>query len=238
MIKYPGFNILIFLLLLASGCNQNSASKSPGETTEKTTEIRGTLLNGDGEEVLLEEMGAREYIPVDTVRCNDAGEFTISFLQERIAFYVLRYGPSGYLTLLMEPGETIEFKAELEDKNAYSIKGSPGSGLLQILAAEHKKALDALGQIARKSRELVSSPDYTSIKLELDRQFDSITTEFQDYSIAYIHENPESPAILIALYNLYGQGVPVFHPRTDFPVYSFVDSVMMIHHSSGSIMSL
>jgi len=231
MIKYPGFNILIFLLLLASGCNQNSASKSPGETTEKTTEIRGTLLNGDGEEVLLEEMGAREYIPVDTVRCNDAGEFTISFLQERIAFYVLRYGPSGYLTLLMEPGETIEFKAELEDKNAYSIKGSPGSGLLQILAAEHKKALDALGQIARKSRELVSSPDYTSIKLELDRQFDSITTEFQDYSIAYIHENPESPAILIALYNLYGQGVPVFHPRTDFPVYSFVDSVMMIHHS-------
>ena len=231
MIKYSGLYMLIILLLSASGCNHKSASENLGGAAENTTRIRGTLLKGAGEKVLLEEMGAREYIPIDTVFCDDSGEFTISFLQEQIAFYVLRYGPSGYLTLLIEPGESIEFNGELEDKNSYSIKGSPGSKQLQILAAEHKKALDALGDIARKSRESVSSRDYTNIKLELDRQFDSITSAFQDYSIAFIHENPSSPAILIALYNLYGQGIPVFHPGTDFPVYRFVDSLMTIHHS-------
>jgi len=231
MIKYSGLYMLIILLLSASGCNHKPASQNRGVARENNTQIRGTLLNGAGEKVLLEEMGAREYIPIDTVFCDDSGEFTISFLQEQIAFYVLRYGPSGYLTLLIEPGESIEFNGELEDKNSYSIKGSPGSKQLQILAAEHKKALDALGEIARKSREYVSSPDYTNLKLELDRQFDSITSAFQDYSIAFIHKNPSSPAILIALYNLYGQGIPVFHPGTDFPVYRFVDSLMMIHHS-------
>jgi len=231
MIKHSGLYILTILLLSASGCNQKSTTENPGGILGNNTIISGTLLNGAGEKVLLEEMGAREYIPVDTVFCDDSGEFTISFLQEQTTFYVLRYGPSGYVTLLMEPGESIEFNGQLEDKNSYSIKGSPGSTQLQILAAEHKKALEALGDIARKSREFVSSPDYTNLKQELDLQFDSITSTFQDYSIRFIYENPTSPAILIALYNLYGQGIPVFHPGTDFPVYRFVDSIMMVHHS-------
>ncbi|MEA3461078.1 MAG: TlpA disulfide reductase family protein [Bacteroidota bacterium] len=231
MIKHSGLYILVFLLLTTGGCNQKSATENPRGILENSTIIRGKLLNGAGEEVLLEEMGAREYIPVDTVLCDDSGKFNISFLQDQIAFYVLRYGPAGYITLLLEPGESIDLNGQLEDKNSYTIKGSPGSTLLQILAAEHKKALEALGDIARKNRELVSSPDYTNLKQQLDLQFDSITSAFQDYSIRFIHENPGSPAILIALYNLYGQGIPVFHPRIDFPAYGFVDSVMMASHS-------
>jgi peroxiredoxin len=231
MIRYSALYILVPLLLSAAGCKQ----KSPGDQhefgREYITEIRGVFESGAGEKVELEEMGAREYIPVDTVYCDDSGEFNISFVQDHIAFYVLRYGTSGYITLLLEPGESIDFKGKLEDKDRYSIKGSPGSALLQTLASEHKKALDALGGIARKNREFVSLPNYTQLKQELDNQFDSITLAFQDYSTRFIHENSTSPAILIALYNLYGQGLPVFHPRNDFAVYHFVDSAMMAGHS-------
>jgi peroxiredoxin len=119
----------------------------------------------------------------------------------------------------------------LEEKESYSIEGSTGSALLQTLAAEHKKVLEALGEIARKNMENVSSHDYPAMKQRLDQQFDSITSTFQEYSLRFIHENSPSPAILIALYNLYGQGFPVFHPTTDFPVYQFVDSVLMASHS-------
>ena len=231
MIKHTDLFILIFLVLSAYGCKQKKADTYGREDLEITTEIRGTLQNGAGESVVLEEMGAREYIPVDTVVCNDSGDFTISYYQKQIAFYVLRYGPSGYITLLMEPGESVDFRSQQDDKDSYSIMGSPGSALLQTLAAKHKKALEALGEIARKNKEFVSAPDYTELKQKLDLQFDSITSAFQDYSIRFIHDNANSPAILIALYNLYGQGIPVFHPRTDFPVYRFVDSVMMAMHS-------
>jgi len=82
-------------------------------------------------------MGAREYIPVDTVQCDDSGAFRISFSQSRVAFYVLRYGTSGYITLLLEPGESVDFKGQLEEKESYSIEGSTGSALLQNLAGEH-----------------------------------------------------------------------------------------------------
>lgn len=230
MIKHVVYFFLPLLLTFASACKQNSASQNQFGEKGHTTEIRGTLQSGSGERVLLEEMGAREYIPVDTVNCDESGNFSISFEQDQLAFFVLRYGASGYVTLLLEPGEFVKFSSHPEDKEAYTISGSPGSELLRTLAAEHKKALEALGEIARKSREHVSLPDYTELKLELDLQFDSITSAFQDYSIRFIHENKNSPAILIALYNLYGQGIPVFHPGTDFPVYSFVDSVMMANY--------
>jgi peroxiredoxin len=231
MFRQASICFLIFFLLSVEGCKQKSGSENTGESPGNNSEIRGSLEDGAGEKVELEEMGAREYIPVDTVLCNDSGKFTISFLQERIAFYVLRYGPSGYITLLMEPGESIDLHSQLDDKDGYSIKGSPGSALLQTLAAEHKKALEGLGEIARENRELVSSPDYTRLKQKLDLQFDSITGAFQDYSTRFIYENAPSPAILIALYNLYGQGIPVFHPGSDFSVYSFVDSVMMDNYN-------
>jgi len=231
MIKHTGLYILIFLVLSASGCKKKAPAANASGDRATGTEIRGTIQNGAGQSVLLEEMGAREYIPVDTVMCDESGDFSISYLQEQIAFYVLRYGPSGYITLLIEPGESVAFAGQLEDKDSYTISGSPGSVLLLSLAAEHKKALEALGEIARKSKEFVSAPDYPELKLKLDLQFNSITSAFQDYSINFIHKNAGSPAILIALYNLYGQGIPVFHPSTDFPVYRFVDSVMMSSYS-------
>ena len=103
MIKQTDFYILIFLMLSASGCKQKiPAAHGIGER-ENTTEIRGKLQDGATESILLEEMGAREYIPVDTVKCDDSGNFSISFMQKQVAFYVLRYGVSGYITLLIEP---------------------------------------------------------------------------------------------------------------------------------------
>lgn len=231
MSKLPGISFLIFPMLTLLACKQNKPADLPGETSGKNTEIRGLLYTGGGENLVLEEMAAREFIPVDTVRCDDKGSFHISYLQEQLAFYILRYGSSGYITLLIEPGESIRFEGQLEDKESYSISGSPGSELLQILAVEHKKTLEALGEISRMNREYVSAPEYPVIKQKLDQQFDSITSGFQQYSLKFIHENASSPATLIALYNLYGQGIPVFHPRADFSVYRFVDSAMMANHS-------
>jgi peroxiredoxin len=218
-------------LLTAAGCREKPTIDHSSEAREKTTEIRGTILNGGGETVVLEEMGAREYIPVDTVQCDPSGNFHISYSQDQVSFYVLRYGSSGYITLLVEPGESIDFKSPLEEKDSYSITGSPGSALLQTLAAEHKRTLDALGVIARKSQESVSLSGYPALKQQMDLQFDSISSAFKNYSIRFIHENSPSPAILIALYNLYGQGLPVFNPQIDLPVYQYVDSVLMASHS-------
>jgi len=225
-------SIIAVILLSVLACKRNENPGKLSETQGIPTEIRGSLVEGGDKSILLEEMGAREYIPIDTVFSDAEGEFQMDFYPDKIAFYVLRYGQTAYTTLLIEPGELIVFSGDFTNPAFYTVSGSPGSELLRELSMEHKQSLDALSEIGRQSRAYISSPDYTSIKLELDKQFDSICTNFQDYSFRFIQKHSESPAILIALYNLYGQGLPVFDPQTDLDVYEFVDSVLMISHSN------
>ena len=219
--------IIIFLLhIFFSGCviDRNRETDSLVDINE--IGINGSLENGAGKPVVIDEMGAREFIPVDTAFCDDSGNFYFSFSSARTAFYALRYGGPGYVTLLIEPGEAIDFKGTYGSTYPYSLAGSAGSGLLQQLATTHKKTLDEMGIISRKNMELLSSPEYARLKPELDRKYDSISGEFFNYSLRFIHEHSGSLAILVALYNLYGPGLPVFTPDTHLDVYRFVDSAL------------
>jgi peroxiredoxin len=219
------------LILLAYGC----LKQKPGQTVETsesgTVQITGNLEGGVGQRVLLEEMGAREFIPVDTVVCNASGSFKISFVAAEVAFYVLRYGENKRITLLIEPGEQVELSGSMEESGSYTVQGSIGSKLLHQLSEQHQWTLAALGEITRKNMELVSDPEYATLKSELDRKFDSITSAFHEYSVQFIKTHSESLAILVALYNLYGQGLPVFHPSDDMDVYRYVDSALYSQYS-------
>ncbi|MFH0756626.1 MAG: TlpA disulfide reductase family protein [Bacteroidota bacterium] len=227
--KIGRITMLIFCTLwVTAGCNRAKQQEQASIPASQMTEIEGLLLDGAGCGVVLEEMAPREFIPVDTAICDERGEFNIRFEQDKLAFYVLRTGPAGYITLLLEPGEKVRFSGSSGQTELCSLKGSPGSELLLELAHEHKKALNELGDIARKNVAYQSSPDYVLNKKELDLRFDSVTDAFQNYSLEFIHSNKESLAILIALYNLYGNGLPVFHPDDDLAIYKYVDSVLTI----------
>ncbi len=223
--------IAILGILILPGCHRNKTSGPGKKGTDLTIHINGSLEGGAGKQVILEQMGAREFIPEDTVTCDISGSFKISCICKEEAFYILRYGAGGYVTLLLKPGERIDFKGTSGRTDLYEVAGSPGSELLCDLALEHKRTLNSMGDISRKNMELVSSPDYVKLKAELDRQFDSIAGSFYNYSLDFIYRNPASLSILIALYNLYGQGLPVFQPERDFHVYQFVDSALMSSHS-------
>ena len=219
----------LILVLEFTAC---TSKKESGTTPLRSVlSINGQLENGSGQTIILEEMTATEFIPIDTAVCNQEDLFQFLFDSDRLAFYILRFANSGYITLLMEPGEELEFVGVADQTESYTVKGSPGSALLRELAVEHRKTLDALGEISRSGREMTNFPDYRERKALLDQKFDSITREFRDYSYRFITTHVESPAILVALYNLYGPGLPVFAPETDFDVYRFVDSALMVRYS-------
>lgn len=231
--------IFAFLILTCIGCNRgertgNSSGREPGQPVG----IRGTLENGAGKMVILDEMGARELIPVDTAVCDETGSFEINFSAEEVAFYALRLGGPGYITLLIEPGETLKLSGTYGRDHSYEVKGSRGSALLGELASEHKKALDALGEISRENRKRSGSPGYAEIKAQLDYRFDSITADFTRYSEGFIRQHPGSLSILVALYNLYGPGLPVFSPDRHLDVYRFVDSALMSKYSGFEAVEL
>ena len=236
--KRTNYIFLTLGFLVFVSCHRAGKSEPEKEAGSERTEINGELKNGIGRIVILEEMAAHEYIPIDTVTCNEDGTFRISFNPPQTAFYVLRIGQEGYITLLIEPGESLILKGTYGAPDHYMVEGSTGSELLMALSQKHKEALEALGVIARQNMEIRSSPEFAGLKMELDRQFDSVTASFHDYSLDFIHRNRESLVILIALYNLYGQGLPVFHPETDLYVYKFVDSALSTRYAGFEIVDL
>ena len=218
------------LLLPFMGCGKKKAVDGDDRHRKASVVIRGEMTGGAGGKVVLEEMEAREFIPLDTAVVDESDRFRISLDPSGTAFYVLRTGGTGYITLLVEPGEELEISGSYGETFPYSVKGSEGSGLLQELAVEHRRVLGELAAIARKNTEMASSPDFAGIKRELDLEFDSITDAFREYSLEFIYRNPQSLAILIALHNLYGEGLPVFRPDRDLDVYNFVDSALTANY--------
>ncbi len=222
--------IWLCTILATTGCDHGSQTGNRSGNPDKSTLIEGVLQGGENRIVVLEEMAVREYIPIDTAICDAEGRFQIDFKPEQTAFYVLRTGGKGYITLLIEPGQKITFKGSYSQPDQYSLSGSEGSEELMLLSAQHKKTLNELGDITRQAMEFRELPDFSEKKMQLDLKFDSITNSFQGYSFEFINRNRESLSILIALYNLYGQGLPVFDPIEDFQTYQFVDSLLQTHH--------
>lgn len=221
---------LLCLGLILTACKPSGSGEKAGENLINPVHIEGILEGGAQKDVILEEMAAREYIPIDTAICDAEGRFLMSFKAQDPAFYVLRTGGRGYITLLIEPGEHIWLKGQYARSDQYEIKGSEGSESLRELAERHKFTLNELGEISALIRESSTLPDYPQIKGRLDIKFDSLTSSFKEYSRDYILRNRESLSILIALYNLYGQGLPVFDPLNDFQTYLLVDSLLQKHH--------
>ena len=60
------------------------------------------------------------------------------------------------------------------------------------------------------NNEILGDENYSEMKQELNRKYDSITLSFHKFSIDFIRKNSSSLAILFALYNQYGQRLPVF----------------------------
>lgn len=222
--------ILLYLCLLVAACKPSGPGGKTIENLKNPVSLEGILQDGAHKDVILEEMAVREYIPIDTVSCDEEGHFFLRFEAQETAFYVLRTGGRGYITLLLEPGEHIILKGKYAQSDQYKVEGSRGSEALMELAKAHKRAIDDLGEISDLMSESMEHQDYPQIKMGLDQKFDSVTSSFKNYSKDFISKNQESLSILIALYNLYGQGLPVFDPLEDFQTYLLVDSLLQSHH--------
>jgi peroxiredoxin len=216
---------IILLIVIFFGCNRKEQVQNIPATPENIT-IEGILEKGIDQLVTLDLMGSSAFIPIDSVRCDEKGRFTITFPGDGMNFYSLKYTENGYVTIIAEPGDKIELKGIANSIYPYSLSGSPDSDLVRVLADYHSKVLNQLREISIESENIIGEEDYVLNKQDLMGKFDSITSSFHQFSKEFILSNPASPAILIALYNQFGPGLPVFHPLTDLEIYQFTDSAL------------
>lgn len=190
--------------------------------------IEGTLQNGAGKDIVIEEIAPKDLIPIDTLTLDKEGHFSFSYEMPYQSFYTVKVTEQDFVTLLPEYGETITITGDYNRLSpTYEVSGSQGSVLLWQLNDFYKYGLLRLDSIARAFDQLVADckGDTNCIKRQkplLDSVYVGAYAEQQQYIISFIERNKGSLATLIALYKPFN-GKPLINPRTaDFYYYEQV----------------
>ncbi|MBO4741372.1 MAG: DUF4369 domain-containing protein [Bacteroidales bacterium] len=213
--------IVLFLTVVAALC---SCGK------KNTFTIEGTLQNGAGKYVYIEEIAPKDRIFIDSVQLDKNGHFEFTYEMPYQSFYNVGVSLQDFVMLLPDYGETITLTGDYSRLSpTYEVEGSKGSTLLWQLNDYTKYGEIRLDSIARAFDQLVADckGDTNCIKKKkpsLDSVYLDAYSEQQDYVINFIERNKGSLATLIALYKTFNTR-PLIDPKTDdFEFYEMVAS--------------
>ncbi len=187
MLRYCIFIVLVAFVISCSKPN--------------VVKISGNIENGEGNMLYFEKVDVDRIVIVDSVRLksNNRFAFRTNSLQYP-SFFNIRTSNRNFITLLVEPGETIEFLSNSSDLlTTAKITGSPGSEALQILNLQLRNTLSQLSVLYEAFDKTDSEAEKAVIEVEIQKLFKNQ----RRFSIGFILDNMESLASLTALYQKY-----------------------------------
>ena len=190
--------ILSFLAaLLMCGCHKN------------TFTISGTIEDGAGKMLYLEELAPEGTIFIDSIPINSKGQFKYRYKMPYRSLYNLHTTADNYIVTLPDYGEHLKVTGQWNNLSlTYDIQGSPESILLWQLQQYTNDGAEILNQLIDTTEHyaqlyfdkkvgeevVLEKKDYT------DSIYRETFQEQQDYVCRFIEENQGSLATLIALY--------------------------------------
>lgn len=217
-LKNTGFKFSIFLitfLLIFSGCRDKEH--------DNNTFIRVKVKESNGEMLYLEKITLDGSVLTDSGRVDKRGEVNFSFYTPDFEFFLIGDNSGKKILLLAEAGQEITiFTTSGKYGEDYNVNGSGGSSLL--IELDRQKALtlatlDSLGQEWIKIK-------YDSNYLAKKELFDTISrqeiTKHKDWLLSFIERYSESPATIIAAYQVLRPGMNLFTLEDDFVVFKSI----------------
>lgn len=193
------FKILFLLILITfiSSCKH---------LRKGNVEIDGLFNNGYNEKIFLCSLEPDDLIIIDSTIIDKNNSFSFSFNTEETGFYILKISDKNYITLLIEPDETITLKGDaLQLFDSYSIEGSKGSILIKQLNYTLSKSYKKVDSLSTIFKKIQGQPDFIEKKTELDTCYYRIINEHRKYLNDFITNNPQTLACIIAVYQNLGQ---------------------------------
>ena len=207
---------LILLILILSGCD-----------AQKGFELQGTLENGNGKTLYLDELGTSTLITIDSLTISKDGSF--QFKQELTIpkFFLLKARQDNYITLLINPGEDVIINANMDQlSEVYTVEGSPDSKLIQDYNQYLQQNIEKLRDLNQVYNDSLQSPNIQTIISDLDERSNRILEDQKEYTIRYITDNSHSLASLLALYQQITPRNYVLKPKEDIVYFEVVDSIL------------
>jgi peroxiredoxin len=210
--------LLIIALVTFLGCKNNNI------------EVKGKLTNSiKGEYIYLDELRSSKLVTVDSVALSEDGTFSLKRKVEFPSFYLLKTDETNFLTMLLEPGQKIELKADIDSLNfPSSISGSRGTGLMTEYNRKLQAAIVRLKGLREEYVRNLGSPQLSAIMDRLDSIGQTCLNDINSYTKKYIDENLTSLVSLAALYQQVAPGEYILDPQKDLKYYIRVDSALSL----------
>ena len=206
------------LVILAFSCAE------PGK--DEGLSVSGRIRNAKDTKLVFQELDVGSLHGIDSVTLDDMGLFRFTCHPEEEGFYILKFPNGDHIMLLAGSGDEVFVEADRSKQPfTYSVKGSPGSSILQEFYSrtnENLSKADSLRSVLMQNRE---SSDFYQLSLSFDTLFMKIIENQRLLEKTLIMQNPGSLASLMILNYKFGPGT-VLNMEDDFQVYKDLDSVL------------
>ena len=185
--------LMIFgLTALYAACG---AVQQDGKTT-----VVGKITGAEGQLVTFQNNSLRGH--VDSTYVSEEGTFAISVNNMPLDFYKLSVGDQSML-LIMDSTQKVMLNGEYENlRSNYQVKGSKDSELLAGQTHRDIKFRASKDSLDNWARSLGPNPSDSDRK-KYETAANGMIQEYYDYLIAFLDENPKSPACISISHNLH-----------------------------------
>lgn len=192
--------------------------------------IEGTLDNGAGKTIFIEEMSPDARIFLDSIKLDKKGHFKFTYDMPYKTFYNVHVTDDDYVVLLPDEGTHIDMSGSYDSLSmTYRIEGNEDSQLLwqlQDYTNNGTRALRELVATDRHNAQLleqgeISQKDFDVAHAYTDSIYLATFAEQQQYVVRFIEDNLGSLATLIALYKPFN-GRQLINPEDSFEFYEGV----------------
>ncbi|MFP4024409.1 MAG: thioredoxin-like domain-containing protein [Thiohalospira sp.] len=195
------------------------------DSSEKI-EIKGTVKNGEDKELHLKELSVSGTNELDKKKLNKNGTFKFTVETEYPRFYHLALSNNNFVTLLLEPGEKVYVDAIAKNLSKAHIEGSKGSKFVQKLESQLKETKRELDSINNLAEQLTVNSERETRIAELNNEYAKIVDRQRDSSIAFIINNMNSLATIMALYQKFDDENYVLYKNRDLQYIKIVSDAL------------
>jgi hypothetical protein len=198
-------------ILIGISCNRGKRND--------TFSIQGKFVNSKGEKVQFCEMDVNEIVVLDSASITTKGTVNFSHPADQPGFYLLIFPDGRRITLLMNAGEEVILKEDLESgQENLTVAGSAGSVLLENFFHSTQKNKQRIDSVKRNLLRDEGSEDFLRTGMRADSLFYRINEDQKKLEKEFIENNKTSLASLIVLNYSFGPR-PVLTLESDLDDY-------------------
>lgn len=214
--KFQPISISIISLLLILSCQNNS----------KVT-VKGNINNSEGEILYFQHVKANATVSIDSVNLKQSGTFKFKTPTETPGFYQLKIKNTGSISLLLNPGDDVNIKANADSLLATTtITGSEESEKLLYLNKSLAKVRAEIKEISEDS-------------INFDEKWIGLSKAYRKEIIGFILQNTNSLTSISAIYQQYYPNFYVFNSGRDIQYFKILrDSLVKYFPNSPHVMAL